>query len=80
MNGFLRQQQRKEYQHNGFLFPIEVLSETGATQHNRRLEAIESQHGPMHYRVKPYLVFSSAWEIATNVQLLDAVESILGAT
>lgn len=32
----------------------------------------------MHYRVKPYLIFESAYRIATYPGLLDAVESVLG--
>ena len=32
----------------------------------------------MHYRVKPYLLTTSAWAIATHAGLLDVVESVLG--
>ncbi len=78
MSGFLTERQRQDYADNGFLFPIEIMSEAEASQHNQRLTAIEAQHGPMHYRVKPYLIFRSAYEIATNPLLLDAVESVLG--
>ncbi len=78
MSGFLSERQRKDYADNGFLFPIEIMSEAEACQHIQRLTAIELQHGPMHYRVKPYLIFRSAYEIATNPMALNAVESVLG--
>ena len=48
MNGFLTQQQRKDYDDNGYLFPVEVMSKAEACQHNQKLSAIEAQHGPMH--------------------------------
>ncbi len=79
MSEFLSERQRKHYADNGFLFPIQIMSEAEAFQHNQRLAAIEVQHGPMHYRVKPYLIFRSAYEIATNPVLLNAVVSVLGA-
>ncbi len=55
-----------------------MLSEAEAAEHRRRLEAAEAEHGNLHYRVKPYLVFSSANEIARHPRLLDAIEDILG--
>ena len=78
MSGFLTQQQCKDYADQGFLFPIDVASETEADEHHQRLIAIEAEHGPMHYRVKPYLILRSAYEIATHPMLLDAVESVMG--
>lgn len=78
MSDFLTQLQRSDYESNGYFFPVQVLSEAEAREHNQKLTAFEAQHGPMHYRVKPYLIFMSAYEIATNPLLLDAVESVLG--
>ena len=78
MAGSLTSEQQNSYRRDGFLFPVEVMSAAEAAQHCERLEVTESQHGPMHYRVKPYLVMTSAFEIATHPVLLDAVESVLG--
>lgn len=78
MSGFLTDPQRKDYDDLGYLFPVNVMSETEADTYYRRLLAVESAHGPMHYHVKPYLFVRSACEIATHPLLLDAVESILG--
>ena len=69
---------RQSYREDGFYFPLDVMSAAEAQQHNERLEAMEAQHGHMHYRVKPYLVFTSAHDIATHPVLLDAIESVLG--
>ena len=78
MIGSLTERQRERYADSGFVFPIEVMSEAEAGEHHRRLVDIEAKHGPMHYRVKPYLIIRSAYEIATHPRLLDAVESVLG--
>ena len=78
MSGFLTQQQREDYADLGFLFPIDVMSDADAGEHHQKLIEIEADHGPMHYRVKPYLIFRSAYKIATHPKLLDAVVSILG--
>ena len=61
------------------MFPIDVMSSEDAGSHYKRLINIEALHGPMHYRVKPYLLLRSAFEIATSPALLDAVESLLGS-
>ena len=74
----LSEQQIEAYRRDGGVFPIAVMSEAEAVEHRRRLEAAEAAHGNMHYRSKPYLVLSSAKEIAGNAVLLDAVEDILG--
>ena len=66
------------FQRDGYLAPVPILSPAEARAHRRRLEAAEAAHGALHYRVKPYLVFGSAREIATNPRLLDAVEAVLG--
>lgn len=66
------------YRGEGFLFPLDILSAGEAAAHRRALEAAEAIHGSMHYRTKPYLVFSAAWELARHPVLLDAVEDILG--
>ena len=78
MSNFLTATQQQSYRDNGYLFPIDVFGAADAAQYRERLEAIEAEHGAMHYRVKPYLLMTSAWEIATHPALLDAVESVLG--
>ena len=70
--------QLPDYGDSGFLFPVDVLSAAEAAEHRRLLEATEAEHGPMHYRVKPYLIFKPAWDVATHPRLLDAIETALG--
>ncbi len=78
MGKALEQHQIAGYRDQGYIFPVPVMTPEEAAGHRARLEAAEAARGPMHYVVKPYLVFSSAWEIARHPALLDAVEDILG--
>jgi len=67
-----------QYRQDGYAWPVDVLSQREAAEHHQRLLDFEAANGPMHYRVKPYLLFSSAWELATHPVVLDAVEAVLG--
>ena len=78
MDGHLTATQVETYRQRGFYFPVELMSKSEATRHLAALQAAEADNGPMHYRVKPYLLMTSAWKIATSPRLLDAVESVLG--
>ncbi|SMF48280.1 chlorinating enzyme [Tistlia consotensis] len=69
---------RSAYERDGFYGPVPVMARAEAAAHRARLEAAERERGPMHYRVKPHLVFTSAAEIARHPALLDAVEALLG--
>ena len=71
-------QLHQSYRDDGFVFPLDIMSEDDAARHNALLTDFEANQGPMHYRVKPYLIFRSAYEIATHPRLLDAIESVLG--
>ena len=74
----LSEREAEAYRRDGAVFPISIMSEAAARAHRGRLEAAEAERGTLHYMVKPYLVFSSAREIALDPVLLDAVEDILG--
>lgn len=78
MSGNLSTTEQQCFHDNGFVFPVNIMSAAEASDHVHRLDAIESQHGSMHYRVKPYLLCRSAYEISTSDTLLDAVESVIG--
>ena len=78
MGKALEQDRIADYWDQGYAFPAPVMAPEEAAGHRARLEAAEAAHRPLHYVVKPYLFFSSAWEIARHPVLLDAVEDILG--
>ncbi|MDJ0943562.1 MAG: phytanoyl-CoA dioxygenase family protein [Kiloniellales bacterium] len=67
-----------QYRRDGATFPLSVLSAEEAAAHRARLEAAEAVRGPLHYTVKPYLIFGPADALARHPALLDAVEDVLG--
>jgi hypothetical protein len=73
-----QEQDLEFYRREGFLSPITLMSESEALGHRRALEAAEARLGPMHYKTKPYFLFSSANELGRHPKLLDAVEALIG--
>ena len=78
MGKLLSQADIDTYWSNGFVFPVDVLSESEAASARRRLEDVERRFGPMHYLVKPHLVTKVADELAHHERLLDAAEDLIG--
>jgi Phytanoyl-CoA dioxygenase (PhyH) len=77
----LTEQQIENFQRDGFLSPVRVLSATEAVQCRRELEAMESGlggalKGPV--RTKIYLRYPWAYRLATRPAILDAVEDLIG--
>ena len=71
------------FERDGFAFPVDVMGAEQAQQYRRELEALEDiaagnklgNNDQLNY---PHVIFSFAYEIICNLQILDAVESILG--
>jgi non-haem Fe2+, alpha-ketoglutarate-dependent halogenase len=73
--------QVRQFNDEGFLSPIPILSTGEAAGYRARLEAFErSQGSPLKggQRNKAYLLFTWAYEIMTHPSLLDAVEDLIG--
>ncbi len=66
------------YLKQGYLCPVPVLSEAEAAAHRRALEDAEARLGPLHYKTKPYFLFSSANDLGRHPAILDVVESLIG--
>lgn len=81
MANALTKHQLGEYQQQGFLFPLAVLSEPEAALLRKKLEELESSHGgrlPSQFNRKPHLLLTWLNDLIRNPQILDPVESILG--
>ena len=78
MTNYLTDEKIDRYNSEGFLSPLNIISEQEATEHRKELEKAEVVHFPMHFKTKPYLFFLPAYRLATNPILLDKIESILG--
>lgn len=66
------------YQRDGFASPVPILSTDEAKAHRAKMEAVEADHGPLHYISKVHTILDFAAEAAINPTVLDAVEQILG--
>ena len=55
-----------QYQKNGFVSGIQIISMREAWAHRNRLEHAENQVGALHYKSKVHTILTSPLEIATN--------------
>jgi len=82
MGKVLSQHQIDTYHEEGFVSPIDIMSEDEATAYAQRLQAAETQH-PNDLigtnRNNGHLCFTFLDELAYHPRVLDAVEDLLGA-
>jgi len=69
---------RDRYSRDGFVAPVELLSEDEAAGHRQRLELAETQLGPLHYRDKIHTLLGSPYNLASDPRVLDVVEELIG--
>ena len=82
----LTQQQVEQYKRDGFLFPIDVLTGVKAAGYRQKIEDMEADPAsanlprPLarYFRSNAYCVLPFAAELATNPDILDCVEAIIG--
>lgn len=68
----------ERYEKDGFVSPVTIISEQDAVIHRQKLEAVEAEHGPLHYKSKMHTLLDFAAELATKPAVLDTVEQLLG--
>lgn len=80
MTGKLSKQQLARYERDGIVFPVRVLSAQEASLFRGRVESMaEDGCGGTRKRLDGlHLFFGWAYELVTRVELLDAVEDVLG--
>jgi non-haem Fe2+, alpha-ketoglutarate-dependent halogenase len=77
----LSQQQVADYQRDGCVFPVRVLSAAQAAHYRHcleRHEAIAGQPLQGNLRHKTHLLFTWADELVHNAEILDAVSDVIG--
>jgi len=81
MSKFLSSSQVKQYHEEGYLSPIDLMSESDAASILAQLEDAERDH-PLHInaenRNNAHLVFKFLDELAFNATILDMVEDLVG--
>ena len=81
MGNTLTKHQLGEYQQQGFLFPLSVLTESETATLRRKLEQLETDRGgqlPARINRKPHLLLTWLNELIRDSRILDRVEGILG--
>jgi len=68
----------QQYQRDGFLSGIDILSSASALRHRQALESAESKVGSLHYKTKVHTILRSAYELSIDPGLLDIVELCIG--
>ena len=69
---------KKDYNENGFISPVRIISSDEAKRHRGILENTEKILGNMHYQSKIHTILKSAYELATHQNILDIVEKAIG--
>lgn len=72
------QQIREDYNRDGFVSGIPLLSSQQAADHRANMEAVEAEHGALHYQSKMHTLLDFTAQIAVNDKILDLVEAVLG--
>lgn len=67
-----------DYDNDGYVSNVTVVTEAEAQSHRDRLEAAEAELGSMHYINKIHTVMASPYELLTSPAVLDVVESLIG--
>lgn len=77
----LTSEQKIQYEQNGYVYPIRIMSTEQASLLRKRLEDFEhTQGGPLNgsLRHKTHLLFTWLHELIRNATILDAVEDLYG--
>jgi non-haem Fe2+, alpha-ketoglutarate-dependent halogenase len=82
MPRILTRQQIEQYREEGFLAPVDVMSEDEAASYLERLQQAESRYADdlnAENRNNPHLCFAFLDELVHHPVILDAVEDLIGA-
>ena len=69
---------KSDYERDGYVSGVPILSEDEVAEHRSRLESAETKFGNMHYKSKAHTILTSPLELATDPSVLDLVEQCIG--
>jgi len=78
MPGRITHEQLQQFERNGFLFPVRVLTAAEAAAFRAWFDATREQMGNVRRIDQAHLFFRWAYELATHPAVLDVVEQFLG--
>lgn len=69
---------KTDYERDGYVSGVRLLSEQDAIHHRQKLESAEANFGNIHYKPKIHTLLTSPLELATMPSVLDIVEEMIG--
>ena len=81
MGKVLSEAQIKQFEDNGYVYPVDCFTREQATAYLNQLESFEKAHGVelgKGFNFKPHLLFKWVDEVARHPKILDAVEDLIG--
>ena len=69
---------KSQFKEDGFFSPLCLIDKSTALSYREILETVEQKTGSLNYRYKIHTVVEMAYKLATNKELLDSVEALLG--
>ena len=69
---------KTQFEDDGYFSPLRLIDTKKASYYRNKLETIEKNTGPLHYKFKIHTVLAMAYELATDRALLDCIEELLG--
>lgn len=78
MTNKLSKRQLTQYERQGIVFPIKVLSSEEVAHFNTELDSLIKKSGPRRRIDNPHLFFEWAYCLATQGAVLDAVQDVIG--
>ena len=69
---------KSQFEEDGFFSPLCLFDKSTALSYRGILETVEQKTGSLNYRYKIHTVVEMAYKLASNKELLDSVEALLG--
>lgn len=69
---------KSQFEEDGYFSPLRLIDKSVTSSYREILETVEQKTGPLNYRYKIHNVLDIAYKLATNKELLDSVEALLG--
>ena len=69
---------KSQFEEDGYFSPLRLFDKSTALSYRGILETVEQKTGSLNYRYKIHTVVEMAYKLATNKELLDSVEALLG--
>jgi hypothetical protein len=69
---------KSQFEEDGYFSPLRLFDKSTALSYREILETVEQKTGSLNYRYKLHTVVEMAYKLASNKELLDSVEALLG--